>query len=527
MIEFANVRIISDKKQKMSILNILSFKERVYLKELHLFCILGVNKLLIGNYCLKIASYGTSSLVRCRICDIVSEKNNCGCKTYSKERIFIFIENVLEMPPFHIYYRIERRLPKMIAFSSRKDIMEFLFFKKTKKKHFRNLDKIMSVLKIFMIGFIGNEPRGPLPSKKSSEYSTLPYNTLFWTLRFLYKIGKMNSGEFKHLFQIFRMGSDPAYLSSIQGQLALLSEIKQKYKISNFHQKKSRIKRIYNILSSQYLNRTKNDKLIGVFVVQNILKIRFENIYSSASFPLVIKLNGNLCNEKVLYKNSQALKNDFFLISIFEYFHYLINHTSPSYEILLLDDNCAIIEMLDAEPLSLNHLSTFLEAKPSVQRSFLRTITMCILNTYLFGIGDRNNDNFLVTKNFKVFQIDFSFILGDDPKLFRKTIENTIRIPTILRYILKFDILLEEMFKKYFFKYFRILKRNKKKIDLLFHLLELHPCMKLKKIKRYLFKKLKYQASENEILEKLEYGINRKLNKWIDLTNKIGKYLRK
>ncbi|KRH93079.1 Phosphatidylinositol 3-kinase VPS34, involved in signal transduction [Pseudoloma neurophilia] len=320
-------------------------------------------------------------------------------------------------------------------------------------------------------------------------------------------------------------------LEIVEKQLNLLNEIKKKYIISDFNKKKSRMRRIYNILSMQYLEKTIQKPLLSFFGVNKVTKVKFENVYSSASYPLQIELVTKERSETVLYKRAPDLRNDFTLLPIFEYLNYIHGLKAPTYNILLIDESSAMIEILKGQPLSIEHISIFLDAQPEKQRIFLECMAMCVVQTYLFGIGDRNNDNFIVTNALEVFHIDFSFILGADPKLFRSMIENTIRIPTILQYILKSDVILEEEFKNIFITFFLRIRQYKKKIVLLLDILELHPIIKTKKLRKYFLKQLHLELKDEKLvkflIELLENGINVKFNKWLDISNQVGKFFRK
>ena len=51
-----------------------------------------------------------------------------------------------------------------------------------------------------------------------------------------------------------------------------------------------------------------------------------------------------------------------------------------------------------------------------LRKKFIKTcVSSCVL-CYVLGVGDRHLENILVTKDGRLLQIDFSYILGDDPK---------------------------------------------------------------------------------------------------------------
>jgi hypothetical protein len=154
----------------------------------------------------------------------------------------------------------------------------------------------------------------------------------------------------------------------------------------------------------------------------------------SATKPLMIPCD-TIDNKviKILYKNEEVRKDQIIMnvfkladlilkkeegldLGIITYAVLPINKTSGLIDIV---DNCDTIYSIQEE-LRSSILNYILESNGDLKIREIRerftksTAAFCVL-TYLFGIGDRHLDNIMVTKEGKLFHIDYGYILGNDP----------------------------------------------------------------------------------------------------------------
>ena len=156
--------------------------------------------------------------------------------------------------------------------------------------------------------------------------------------------------------------------------------------------------------------------------------------YKSATkpwkIPLIVKKNGKEYIVNILVKFEDVRKDKVTMI-IAKFIQTICSDIVDiqTYEVFPIDDGCGWIEMVEQANtlydikykynttlqnyiMDLNPTLTVVELRDK----FIKTcVSSCVL-CYVLGVGDRHLENILVTKDGRLLQIDFSFLLGDDPK---------------------------------------------------------------------------------------------------------------
>ncbi|ELA48500.1 hypothetical protein VCUG_00109 [Vavraia culicis subsp. floridensis] len=409
-------------------------------------------------------------------------------------------------------------------------IQQFLFFRNDTQKYFGMMKGVAAIVNAILSGcsFINSKYRFEL----------------FWSLRFLYKTKKMSMKSAELLHTQMTQRSYRSYMSmlgvesqqKLHQQLHLYTRIRKFHKLCNFLKTRSQTKKMAFLLSGYYFeNRTcvinapsffDMDEEIREIVVDDIW------VYESYNFPIKVSCNTESRRLNMLYKCGDNLSNDFFMLCVTEYVSYLLKLKTAKYKILLFASRSGVIEMLEAETFSAtyrNKTADLNSLSSTQQEVLLKTFAACILVAYLFGVGDRNDDNFLVTSGKCVLQIDYSYILGNDPKPFR----NNVVIPRIMQRILRSDELVFEKFMSYYTEYFFKIRGYKDQLLVFFRFVNVHPFSDadIMAVQKYFTAKLHLEQSKNELArtmrEEVRKGMTFKLSGLYAMFNVFGKYLRR
>ncbi|WUR04170.1 phosphatidylinositol 3-kinase [Vairimorpha necatrix] len=255
---------------------------------------------------------------------------------------------------------------------------------------------------------------------------------------------------------------------------------------------------IYNTLvGDNYKSSCKNLACYNKLNIStNIIPSKF---YNSKTLPLEFVIILNNVPYKYLYKPNADLSLDYFFNLVTDYIFNLLNFP---YKMSKVYPKYNLIEMKDARTLNnfkdVRGFSSFISKNQN--DNFLITFSISLLINYIFKIGDRNLDNMLIDEQGMFYNIDFEYVLGEDPKYFIDLV-----VPRIISDFLRTDLLLYEKFKEVVVFYYKILREEYKKI--------IEYCRDLYKRGNYKFSIFKL---EKILYEKLVEGNVKNLSKEID-----------
>lgn len=165
--------------------------------------------------------------------------------------------------------------------------------------------------------------------------------------------------------------------------------------------------------------------------------IDYQNIrqLTSASRPWMIPLfvknnnDGKIYRQNILIKNEDIRKDKLTMV-IASWINITCNDTimintynvlpiSLSYGWVEIIDDCETLYDLKTSGKSLTNY--IMDINPNIstiklRENFIKTcVASCVL-CYILGVGDRHTENILINKYGDIVHIDFSYLLGDDPK---------------------------------------------------------------------------------------------------------------
>eukprot|EP01132_Coremiostelium_polycephalum_P000491 gene491-619_t len=99
---------------------------------------------------------------------------------------------------------------------------------------------------------------------------------------------------------------------------------------------------------------------------------------------------------------------------------YEVQPTGSEYGFIQLVESChTLLDIYESYKGSPNVISAYLDRNDQFSNSkkfFLESLSTWMIITHLLGVGDRHNENIMLTELGEIFHIDYGFILGKEPK---------------------------------------------------------------------------------------------------------------
>jgi hypothetical protein len=298
-------------------------------------------------------------------------------------------------------------------------------------------------------------------------------SSLYWEITLYHKDINYEKAYTNALSQLKKIFSNKLYESKFVRILEESSFVKMLEEIGQdiFENKQK-----YSQIRNKYILKTPISTPLNTQVKITKFHLNKIQIKNSFSKPMVVPcetMNGDII--KLLYKREDVRK-DQIILSITNLMEILVKEEEGidlgivNYKVFPLDNNRGIIEIIDdsdtlyfiKEKIQSSILNYIMEKNNDLKIGDLRdkfiksTAGYCVL-TYLLGVGDRHLDNIMVTKDGRLFHIDYGYILGNDPVFWNTTIRIT---PEIIEAIGGFQSEKYVEFKDICSKIFNVMRRN-------------------------------------------------------------------
>ncbi|XP_005106443.1 phosphatidylinositol 3-kinase catalytic subunit type 3 [Aplysia californica] len=162
------------------------------------------------------------------------------------------------------------------------------------------------------------------------------------------------------------------------------------------------------------------------------------NVFASKLSPCLLTFETTSGRDyRAIFKHGDDLRQDQLILQMFQLMDKLLRHENldlqlTPYNVLATSSKHGFVEFIESIALSEvskeKAIQKFLrQHNPSesgpygiaaeVMDNYVKSCAGYCVMTYLLQVGDRHLDNLMLTKNGKMFHIDFGFILGRDPKI--------------------------------------------------------------------------------------------------------------
>ena len=236
----------------------------------------------------------------------------------------------------------------------------------------------------------------------------------------------------------------------------------------------------YNLINS-YLHTKKTAHMFNFS--QSLVKLININTKNSNSRPIIYTFETDIGKDVSILFKKENMQIDLIIINCINFTKKLLKNIIPeeyivTYNVIPYKDKFGLIEIVsncktlsDISKLDIS-LSNYIFnhnndlSIDKIRTNFLFSLSFYSVICYILGLGDRHLDNIMITDNGLIFHIDFSFILGNDPK---KNIAPEIRVTQQMidvlggessEYYNKFQVVCRKSFMKikhYFNSYYELL----------------------------------------------------------------------